>query len=87
MRIMKRRVCPCCGFYTVENDDVVCFDICEICSWQYDEVAHDKLDTMKGANAVTLSEARNNFKSFGASEKRFIGKGRKPFPEELPENN
>ena len=79
--------CPCCDYYTIDGDDEIIIDICPVCFWQYDEVAHDKPDTMLGANTVTLNQARDNFKLFGASEKRFIGKVRRPFPEELPESN
>ena len=84
---MSRKECPCCGYFTVDNDDEVIFDICEVCYWQYDEVAHDKPDTMIGANSVTLNQARKNYKLFGASQMRFVGSCREPLPEELPENN
>jgi len=60
----KKYQCPCCEYYTIEKKH----DICEVCSWQYDEVAHDKPDTMRGANSVTLNEARENYKKFGASD-------------------
>ena len=86
---MKRLQCPCCGYYTNDDDaDWICH-ICEVCFWQYDEVAHDKPDTLKGANDVTLNEARENYKKFGVCKTRHIGKGytRSPLPEELPENN
>ena len=79
--------CPCCGYYTIDSDDEVIVDICEVCFWQYDEVAHDKPDTMKGANSVTLNQARENYKKFGACEQRFVNSVRKPLVEELPENN
>lgn len=79
--------CPCCGYYTIDSDDEVVVDICEVCYWQYDEVAHDRPDTMKGANHVTLNEARENYKKFGACEERFKNSVRKPLLEELPQNN
>ena len=84
---MKRLVCPCCGYFTIESDDKVIVDICEVCYWQYDAVAHNKPDSIKGANDVTLNEARKNYKEFKACEKRFINKVRNPIPEELPKNN
>ena len=79
--------CPCCGNYTIDSDDEIICDICPVCFWQYDDVAHDKPDTMLGANNVTLNEARNTYLRFGASEQKFVSKVRKPLPEELPENN
>lgn len=58
--MMNRIKCPCCGYYTqlVEREDEPLFEICEVCLWQYDAVAHDKPDTMLGANSVTLNQAR-----------------------------
>ena len=85
---MKRQ-CPCCGYYTIDNDDDVIVDTCEVCGWQYDLPAHKKPDTMIGANHITLSEARQNYNKYGVSKKRLIGSDqvRKPYIDELPENN
>lgn len=80
---METQKCPCCGFFTVEGD----FDICEVCYWQYDSVAHNNPDKTVGANKVSLNEAQTNYKTFGASEERFLNNVRKPVTEELPENN
>lgn len=79
--------CPCCGYFTVDSDDEVIVDICPVCYWQYDEVAHAKPDTMKGANHVTLNEAQRNFIMFKACEEIFIEKVRDPIADELPDNN
>ena len=87
---MKKYQCPCCGFYTLKGGEFEAgplFEICDVCFWQYDEVAHDKPDTLLGANKVTLNQAKENYRNFGASEKRFVNDVRKPLPEELPENN
>jgi len=84
---MKKTACPCCGYFTIESDDEVIVDICEVCFWQYDVVAHNKPETVQGANNVTLNDARENFKLFGACEESFIDKVRKPRLKELPENN
>jgi rubredoxin len=86
---MKRIKCPCCGFFTIENDDDIIFDFCDVCGWQYDVAAHNKPDISIGANKISLNEARKNYKLFGASKERLVGTDqiRKPLPEELPENN
>jgi len=84
---MERKKCPCCGFYTIESTDEVIVDICEVCFWQYDEVAHEHPDSTIGANHVTLNDARQNFMSFGASEQIFENSVRKPSDEELLEKN
>ena len=67
--------CPCCGYCTIESDDEIIVDICDICLWQYDEVAHDNPDKISGANKISLNEAKENFLRFGISKTRHIGKG------------
>ena len=86
---MKKIMCPCCGYYTHETEFKAgpLFEICEVCLWQYDEVCHDKPDTMTGANSVTLNQARKNFKRIGVKDERLIGGERMPLDDELPENN
>ncbi len=86
---MKRIQCPCCGYFTIENDDEVIFDFCDVCGWQFDVVAHNNPDISIGANKISLNEARENYSKFGVSKKRLIGTNqvRKPRMDELPENN
>lgn len=81
---MKKMKCPCCGYYTIEE----IFDICDVCDWQYDEVAHDKPDEyVGGANKMSLTEARTNYQKFGAKDIKFINNVRNPKKKEFPENN
>ena len=83
---MQENMTPSMRGLDFDEDDII-FDICPVCLWQYDVAAHNHPDTLIGANAVTLNQARENFELFGVFDKRFVGRGRKPFPEELPENN
>jgi len=80
---MTRKQCPCCGFYTVNSEDEVIVDICEVCFWQYDKAAHDYPDKNIGANHISLNEAQNNFKKFGACKKELKTMVREPLKEEL----
>jgi len=88
---MKKYQCPCCGYYTFETDIELgpLFEFCEVCEWQYDPVAHNKPDTMRGANHITLSEAIKNYKEFGVYWQKYANKSklREPLKEEYPENN
>lgn len=81
--------CPCCGYYTqlVETSDEPLFEICEVCFWQYDAVAHDNPNMVIGANHISLYDAQENYKKFGACKEKFKNDVRKPFLEELPEKN
>ena len=63
------------------------YEICRVCFWQYDEVAHDDLNKKSGANGITLNEAIQNYKQYGVCKKEFIDMVRPPLEEELPENN
>ena len=89
MNRMARIKCPCCGYYTFEDEEHAFFGICKVCFYQNDFVGDP--DTMKGANKVTLNEARANYKKYGICEERFIeDKDRlvhEPYDYELPENN
>ncbi|WP_274655617.1 CPCC family cysteine-rich protein [Paenibacillus humicola] len=84
---MKKIQCPCCGYFTIESEDEVIVEICEVCFWQYDAVAHDTPDISKGANYISLNQARENYKKFGVCKIEFQDQVREPLPEEFPENN
>ena len=57
------RKCDCCGAYTISQPH----DICPFCGWEEDKTQRlDPDDT--GANAVTLNQAKANFKRFGRAE-------------------
>lgn len=47
---MERVKCPCCEYFTFDSREDALFEICEVCFWQYDEVAHDIPDVNIGAN-------------------------------------
>lgn len=65
---------PCCKFR-----------VCPVCFWEDDgQDEHDAEQVQGGPNgALILRMAQENFKKFGASEKSFIAKVRKPVSEEL----
>jgi len=52
--------------------------------WQDDPVQLEQPGYAGGANTVSLNEARENFRKFGASEPRFKNKVRSPRPKEIP---
>ncbi len=77
--------CPCCGCYTYDNKPTGDFSICPVCFWEDDPVQLEDETFKGGANDVCLLEARENYKKYGACEKRFIRNVRKPLEEELDE--
>ena len=76
--------CPCCGFWTIEekNSEII-NEICEVCFWQYDEIAQNNPNKIIGPNKIYLNKAKANFKKFGAIRKRFINSVGKKFEYEL----
>lgn len=59
---MKREICPCCGFLTLEERGI--FDICILCKWEDDGQDDPYVDEVwDGPNGdYSLTEARKNFK-------------------------
>lgn len=51
---MNRIKCPCCEYYTIDSHDEVIVDICEVCFWQYDMVAHNHPNLVIGPNKVSF---------------------------------
>jgi len=78
----KKLRCPCCGYYTILCDGEIVTEICEVCLWQYDEVAHAHPERNIGANKISLNEAKENFTQFGVSKKQYIGQAIARLPRE-----
>jgi hypothetical protein len=56
--------------------------ICDVCYWQDDGLQLHDPNMEHGANVVSLSQARVNYKKFGAVEERFLRFVRPPYEEE-----
>ena len=54
--------CPCCGCLTIDDSYGIITDICNVCFWQYDEVAQDMPDHIIGPNKVSLNTAKKTIK-------------------------
>lgn len=78
-----RHACPCCGFLTLSSRGW--HETCPVCYWDDDgQDDHDADVCRGGANLVSLTEARRNFKAFRASDRRRTKYVRDPLPEEVP---
>lgn len=73
--------CPCCGFWTLESEGE--YEICPVCFWEDDPVQGKDPEKEGGANKPSLTMARENYKTFWASDESLIGLVREPFEEEL----
>ncbi len=75
--------CPCCGYLTLCGRGA--FEICPVCFWQDDgQDDHDADQVRGGPNAaLSLTQARMNFREFGASDRRSLAQVRKPTAQEM----
>jgi hypothetical protein len=78
----SRYACPCCGFKTLSERGS--FDICPVCFWEDDGQDERDTDVVRGGpnGALSLTQARANFREFGACELRLCDVVRPPLPEE-----
>lgn len=58
--------CACCGYYTLEDLPNDTKEVCPVCFWGEDKDQFKDPELTEGVNLVSLSEARKNFKEFGA---------------------
>lgn len=75
--------CPCCGYFTYEEEPAGTGYICPVCFWEDDKLQQRDTTFAGGANHVSLEQARINFTSIGACEEAYISKVRSPRPEEI----
>jgi hypothetical protein len=80
-----RHACDCCGYLTLLN--IGYNEICAVCGWEDDRADNTRRDggpdAPSGPNHISLSQARANFASFGASTERRVMFARDPRPEEV----
>jgi len=75
--------CPCCGRLTLYGR--AGYEICPVCFWEDDgQDSHDADEVRGGPNgSLSLTQTRQNFREFGASERKSLQHVRKPTPEEM----
>ncbi len=76
--------CPCCGCLTLdERGD---YDICPVCFWEDDGQDDYDADVVRGGpnRSLSLTQARDNYRRFGACDEVSIKHVRPPRPNELP---
>lgn len=74
--------CHCCGYRTLVDPPNGSFEICPVCFWEDDPIQSSDENWRGGANNVSLKEARNNYKKYGACDLRVREYVRPPFEEE-----
>ena len=74
--------CPCCAQLTLCGR--AGYEICPVCFWEDDgQDSHDADEVRGGPNgSLSLTQARKNFREFGASDLKSLQHVRKPRAEE-----
>lgn len=80
MEIKEKYQCKCCGYFTLGEEGA--YDVCPVCFWEDDAAMYRDPDLTGGANSVCLTEARENYKEFGACMAEFIPFVREPLEDE-----
>ncbi|MEM9539502.1 MAG: CPCC family cysteine-rich protein [Cyanobacteria bacterium P01_E01_bin.42] len=65
-----REQCPCCGYISLAERGMSL--ICPVCFWEDDAFIGNKLDEYSVCNKITLRQARANFKTIGACDRRSL---------------
>lgn len=63
--------CPCCRYITIPNRGDALAYICPVCMWEIDLFIHDENEGSDLNNGLTLKQARENYKQFGAVQEYF----------------
>lgn len=78
----RKYACPCCGYFTLNEEADNTFQLCPVCYWEDDGVQLKDPTYEGGANRVSLNQAKRNFRKFSAIEERFKDYVRPPLEEE-----
>lgn len=74
--------CPCCGFKTLGERGG--FEICVVCFWEDDGQDDHDADIVRGGpnGGLSLTQARANYREFGACERSMLEHVRPPTDDE-----
>ena len=76
--------CPCCGYYTypVPPEEDSGF-ICDVCFWENDTFLSSDIEPSDSNHGLTLVQAKENYRKFGACCKDMLQYVRHPKADEL----
>jgi hypothetical protein len=80
----ERFACPCCGNFTLAEKPPGSLGLCEVCWWEDDPVQFADPNYEGGANAPSLNQAREFFRTIAVSDPELRGHERQPRAEEMP---
>jgi hypothetical protein len=75
--------CPCCGYFTLDEEPPATFAICPVCWWEDEGAQFADPDYAGGANAPCLRCARREYLVTGIADPDHRGRVRPPRPDEI----
>ena len=81
---VRRFPCPCCGYFTLSEEPPGTFCHCEVCWWEDDPVQFADPAYEGGANAPSLLQAQEFYRTIGVSDPHLKGHERSPRANEMP---
>lgn len=78
--------CPCCGYRTLPEGRPGSYEVCPVCDWLDDPLQFGDEEFVSDTNHVTLAEARENVRKFGACEPDAAGETEDPGDRERDPN-
>jgi len=75
--------CPCCGNITIPNHGDALAYICPVCFWEIDLFIQSDDEPSDQNHGMTLTEARANYRAFGAVQERLKPYCREPEKTEI----
>lgn len=74
-----RYACPCCGYYTYKEPKAKSHGfICPVCFWENDKWAKAEEDISEANHGLTLMQAKENYRQFGACAEGLLSYVRPP---------
>lgn len=75
--------CPCCGYLTLRERGA--YEVCGVCFWEDDgQTETDAGEVRGGPNGdLSLTRAQENYRAFGACERRYLVNVRLPAVSEI----
>lgn len=76
---IERYECPCCGNYTYNMPMQKCHGfICPVCFWENDRMVKTAEDISEANHGLTLMQAKENYRQYGACAERLLAYVRPP---------
>ncbi len=79
-----KHLCPCCKYFTLSQPGADTRETCDVCYWENNAAQTADRELVLPPNAVSLNQARRNFRKFGACSDLARASVRPPRPDELP---